>query len=243
VALILVFVLIASNSFAATHNAKTNEAIKTVLMNWLETHGVTKNANIQVQVENDTIFLSGVVSTIAQEKTAVDDANRLGEGYIVVDDLTIQPTYVENEVLFDSVAAAIHKNVFYSIFDWIMIRADTGVVTLSGWVYEPWHRNQFIHAAEKVPGIKKLVDSIKILPVSFLDDNIRHRAADLIYDSPMFEQYTYEFYPPIHIIVDDGVVSLYGTAATETEKAWITNQIAVNTQAFKVYNYLQVPQT
>lgn len=241
--LVMVSMFFASNTFAATHNAKTDEAVKTLLMNWFENHGVTKNANIQVQVQNDTITLTGVVSTIAQEEQAVQDANKLGEGYTVVNELTVQAKYVENQALFDSVAAAIHKHVFYSIYDWVTIKADNGVVTLKGWVYEPWHRKQFLHAAAKVPGIKELVDSIRILPVSFLDDQIRHQAAELIYDSPTYDQYTYAFYPPIHIIVDHGDVSLYGVAATQNEKAWITNQIAVNTQAFKVSNYLEVPQS
>jgi hyperosmotically inducible protein len=194
-------------------------------------------------VQNDTITLSGVVSTLAQEDQAVNDANKIGEGYAIVNQLTVEPKTVANQALFDSVAAAIHKHVFYSIFDWVTIKANDGVVTLSGWVDQPWHRKQFLHAAEKVPGIKELVDSIQILPVSFLDDQIRHRAAELIYDSPTYEQYTYAFYPPIHIIVDHGVVTLYGVAATQNQKAWITNQIAINTQAFKVINKLGVPQS
>jgi len=57
-----------------------------------------------------------------------------------------------------------------------------------------------------------------VLPLSTFDDHIRWAAASTIYRDPMFTAYAIQANPPIHIIVENGKVTLKGVVATPMEK-------------------------
>lgn len=217
-----------------------DQAIKSVIVNQLIENKIMQGNNIQVTVSNDTITLNGAVSTLASKRMAVQDAHKVAEGYQIVNNITVQAPQLTDKALADAVLKRLSNHVFYSIFDWIIVNADNGVVTLAGWVYVPWHKTEFVHQAEKVAGVKKLVDDIKVLPTSSTDEQIRERAARLIYNNPTFENYANNVNPPIHIIVDNGHVILEGVVDSNYAKGLAGNIVRFDTDALSVDNQLMV---
>jgi osmotically-inducible protein OsmY len=229
--------LVSPGPARAADKQKTNEAMKTVIEDRLEKDSIT---TVQVSVANDTVTLTGMVNSVADEKKAVDEAHNVANTYDIIDKLTVKPMTMSDVDLAEAVANSIKHNVYYSVFDWIVVNADNGVVTLSGYAAEPWRKEDYLHQAEKVNGVKEVVDNIKLLPTSVFDDQIRRQARNAIYDNPMFEQWASTLNPPIHIVVDNGNIILFGYVRSEVEKRVAGNLAAFNSNAFHVDNRLVI---
>ncbi len=214
--------------------------VKTVLEYRLINDSLLKDKNIQVLVANRTITLDGTVPTIEGRKQAERDARKVAESYKIVNDLTLVPTQVSDQELQTKVENAIRKHTFYDLYDWVDVAANNGTVTLTGWVHQSWHEPEYARAAGRVPGVTKVVDQIQNLPVSFTDDELRWRIARLIYDEPSFQQYAYNQDPPIHIIVNNRVVTLTGTVSSEAARGYIYNVVDLDTDAYRVVDDLKV---
>ena len=69
-----------------------------------------------------------------------------------------------------------------------------------------------------VPGVKKVVNNIEVLPQSPYDDAIRLRTYRAIYSRDGFERYAIQANLPIRIIVKNGNVTLDGVVGTRLDK-------------------------
>jgi BON domain len=103
---------------------------------------------------------------------------------------------------------------YYTIFDDLDFEVDGGVVILRGACPPevPWDiKSDAENAVKNVPGVTKVVNEIKVLPLSFMDWQIRRAEAKAIYGDPEIGmRYGYQALPTIHIIVDNGHVTLDG---------------------------------
>ena len=59
---------------------------------------------------------------------------------------------------------------------------------------------------------------IKVLPLSSVDDQIRRAEFRAIYSHPGLDMYALRAVPSIHIIVENGHVTLEGAVANEADK-------------------------
>lgn len=148
----------------------------------------------------------------------------------------IQPT--DQQIAVD-VTHKIRNYVFYDIYDWVDLKVNRGVVTLEGWAHEPWHKYELGKRVESVIGVKQVQNQIQVLPLSPFDDRLRIQLARKIYGNPVLDRYAVQLNPPIHIIVDHGVVTLRGVVASAAE-SHITGTLAHESSAFKVINDLTV---
>ena len=69
-----------------------------------------------------------------------------------------------------------------------------------------------------IPGVAGVSDGLKVLPLSDFDNRLRLQVARAIYGDPSFRQYATMALPPVHIIVDNGHVTLTGVVATDFER-------------------------
>jgi hyperosmotically inducible protein len=106
----------------------------------------------------------------------------------------------------------------YSIFDNISFLVDEGRVELAGAVSEPYKKSDLGRIAQHVPGVTSLSNYLKVLPLSPMDNRLRLQVARAIYRDPVLSRYSMEALPPIHIIVDNGHVTLEGVVGTDMEK-------------------------
>ena len=107
----------------------------------------------------------------------------------------------------------------YSIWDDVSFRvSDTGQVELSGAVNQPFKKSDIERIVQRVPGVTSVTDQIKVLPLSSFDDRLRLQVARAVYRDPVLNRYALQAVGPIHIIVENGHVTLSGVVSTEMEK-------------------------
>jgi hyperosmotically inducible protein len=106
----------------------------------------------------------------------------------------------------------------YTIWDNVAVRVHEGDVELQGQVNQPYKKADLGRLARIVPGVRSVTNDVQILPTSFFDDRIRLQVARAIYRDPMFTRYAIQAVPPIHIIVDNGHVTLEGVVNNTMEK-------------------------
>ncbi len=108
---------------------------------------------------------------------------------------------------------------FYSVFDDLKFQLrEDGTVVLSGEVVRPVLKGDAVAAVKRIKGIEGVVDNIEVLPLSPFDTSIRRQEYRSIYSQLGFEKYAIQSVPPIHIIVDNGDVTLVGVVANTSDK-------------------------
>ena len=106
----------------------------------------------------------------------------------------------------------------YSIFDNVGFFVDEGRVELLGEVSQPFKKDDLGRIALRLPGVTSLSNELKVLPPSPMDNRLRLQLARAIYRDPVLSRYGMQTVPPIHIIVDNGHVTLEGVVSTDMEK-------------------------
>ena len=129
---------------------------------------------------------------------------------------------ISDRALFEKVADVIDRYPQYSVFDAIEVGVDNRAVTLGGWVTVATKRDEILKRVQKVEGIRTLTNAIVVLPLSPRDDDLRHRVASAIYNNPMFWVQAQLPVPPIHIIVENGKITLTGVADSEAQRTTAT---------------------
>ena len=106
----------------------------------------------------------------------------------------------------------------YTIWDDVTYRVQNGAVELNGAVSQPYKKDDLGRIIQRIPGVVSVTNNIKVLPLSPNDDRLRLQVARAIYRDPVLSRYSMGVLPSIHIIVDNGRVTLEGVVATESEK-------------------------
>lgn len=120
----------------------------------------------------------------------------------------------------DEIRHQILMEPYYGVFDWIdaEIRSDDSVV-LHGQVRNDLAKPEAEARIRKIAGVTKVVNEIQVLPLSPTDDQIRiatYRAL-FRYDSTLF-RYANSELPSIHIVVDNGRVTLKGMVGDSDDR-------------------------
>jgi len=143
------------------------------------------------------------------------------------------------------VAAAVRHELvtlpYYNVFDWLEaeLRSD-GTVILQGEAVEPTTSKEAENRIRKIESVNQVINQIKILPVSVRDSELRLSLYRAIYnwDSPLF-RYATRAMPPIHILVENGRVTLKGAVATQSERQLAYTAANQVPGIFEVRNELQ----
>ncbi len=107
---------------------------------------------------------------------------------------------------------------YYGVFDNLAYRVDGGTVTLIGEVTRPTLKSDAQNAVKGIEGVDKVVNQIKVLPLSPMDDRVRIATYHAVFGEPGLQRYAMEAVPPIHIIVDNGKVTLVGVVDNQADK-------------------------
>jgi hyperosmotically inducible protein len=107
---------------------------------------------------------------------------------------------------------------YYSVFDDLGYNVDNGVVTLYGEVRQPWLKSDAERAVKHISGVTQVINNIKVLPLSPMDNRIRSAEYRSIFGFSSLYRYAMGANPSIHIIVDNGHVTLTGVVANEADK-------------------------
>jgi len=131
---------------------------------------------------------------------------------------------------------------YYGVFDNLAFRVDGGTVTLLGQVTRPTLKSDAENVVKDVEGVTKVVNQIQVLPLSSTDDRIRIAEYRAIFGQPGLDRYAMQAVPPIHIIVDNGKVTLEGVVANQGDKDRAGIQANTVPGVFSVTNNLRVEE-
>ena len=106
----------------------------------------------------------------------------------------------------------------YTLWDDVSFRVQNGSVELLGAVNQPYKKSDLQRIIQHVPGVAAITNEIKVLPLSPMDDRLRLQVARAIYRDPTLSRYAMGAVPSIHIIVDNGHVTLTGAVNSNMEK-------------------------
>jgi hyperosmotically inducible protein len=141
--------------------------------------------------------------------------------------------------VINDVSSEVRKYTRFTIFDDVRISlAEDGVVVLSGRVTMPFKKDDIARLVGRVDGVSAVKNDLGVLPVSRFDDDLRYRIARAIYGNANFWHYAAMANPPIHIIVENGHVTLTGVVNSNVERM-LARSLATTFGAFSVKNELK----
>ncbi len=129
---------------------------------------------------------------------------------------------------------------YYGVFDNLAFSVNGSTVTLLGEVTRPTLKSDAENAVKHIEGVTNVVNNIKVLPLSSMDDRIRMAEYRAIYSQPGLDRYALQAVPPIHIIVDNGHVTLVGVVASQSDKQMAGVRANGVSGVFSVDNQLAV---
>ncbi len=225
---------------AAPQSGKpTDSMVQSMVEHRLAQKGLSVNNNIQVSVADNAITLTGEAQTLAVKKRSEQEVKKVEEDYTVINRLSVKYARVPDSKLAETVQNKINAYMFYTLFDWVTVEAHDGVITLKGSVYQPWTAKQIEAQVDKIENVQKVDNQIQFIIGS---DELRYRAARVIYTDFRFEPYVYFQNPPVHILVEGPNVILEGTVRAESDKNWAETLVEFNTDVFRVINNLKVAE-
>ena len=151
----------------------------------------------------------------------------------------------------------------YSVFDSLSFGLRGRTVVLEGYASRPVLKSDAERTVKSIPGVESVENQIKVLPNSFMDDRIRAAVYRRIYTQPALRKYTGSpvgfgrfpsvaraaggitndppmGYNAIHIIVDNGHVTLTGVVNNESDATIANMQANLVPGVFSVDNDLRV---
>jgi len=130
---------------------------------------------------------------------------------------------------------------YYGVFDDLAFKVEGGTVTLMGAVVRPVLKSDAENVVKRTEGITQVINEIKVLPPSPMDDQIRRAVYRAIFGDPALStRYGFRAVPSIHIIVDNGRVTLEGVVANEADKNLCNLRANGVSNVFSVTNDLRV---
>jgi len=198
--------------------------------------------DVHTTVEDGIVTLTGSVDVYQQKLDAAKRIRKLANVQGVRNLIAVAGKDVPDAQL----AAQLDRKLYYdrmgydNLFNYVTASVQNGVAVVSGDVRTDHDRDSALALVNNMPGVKDVVNDIRVAPASIFDDQIRIKAARVIYRDPVLSRYAIDPAYPIRIVVDNGKLSLFGTVATQMDKnvAGIrANQVF---GAFSVQNYLQV---
>jgi len=129
---------------------------------------------------------------------------------------------------------------YYGVFDNLVYRIDGSTVTLMGQVTRPTLKSDAGNVVKNIEGVERVDNQIVVLPLSSMDDGIRMAEYRAIYGHPGLDRYAMQAVPPIHIIVDNGKVTLEGVVNNQADKDMAGIRANGVNGVFSVTNNLRV---
>jgi osmotically-inducible protein OsmY len=128
----------------------------------------------------------------------------------------------------------------YGVFDNLEYSVNGNTVILVGMVTRPTLKAAAENAVKEIEGVEKVENLIEVLPLSSQDDRIRLDAYRAIYGHPVLSRYGLNAVLPIHIVVKNGDIQLFGAVATELDKTVAGSQVSGIPGGHSVLNKLSV---
>jgi osmotically-inducible protein OsmY len=232
--------LMSTALMAETAAARFDNQIQTAVTKKLESKNQFKN--VQASTEDAIVTLTGTVDLYQRKLDVAKAARKTANVQGVRNLVTVAGPEVADAQIEQKLATKLrYVRVGYdNTFDYFALGVQGGVVTVEGEDRTGVGRDEAMADIANMPGVKDVIDNVKIEPVSNFDDAIRLRTLRAIYRDSVLDKYATDPARPIRIIVDNGHVTLYGSVDNKTDKQIAGMRASQVFGAFSVENKLQV---
>ncbi len=129
---------------------------------------------------------------------------------------------------------------YYNVFDWLAYKVEGYKITLYGEVVNPTLKSDAENAVKKIEGVESVDNQIQVLPPSPFDDRIRREEYTAIYGDDSLGRYAWGPPPAIHLIVNNGHVTLEGVVDSQADQDMANIRAKGVPQVFSVTDNLHV---
>lgn len=201
--------------------------------------GLDRDADIQVSVESGVVRLKGIAVRYLDSRDAERLARKEASRVVNMVRVVLEQPRSDKQIRAD-VEKTILRWERYGPFDAVGVQVEGGVVRLTGWVDQPWKRDEIEDRVARVDGTRDVLADLRLQGFSSGDVALRNEIHARIYSDPLFERYSANpIDPPVRVYVSRGRVTLVGTVGSQVEQAAV-GHIARGTLAFAVSNEVRV---
>ncbi len=200
--------------------------------------------DVHAAISNGAVTLSGTVNNLADKLDAEKRVDKTHEAASINNQITINGPEVPDGQLGNKLgkALAFSRQGYPSYpFNAITLQVQNGVATIGGEVVEPVDKDDALGIVTNTPGVKGLVDHLKVAPVSPNDWAIRRAEYQAVYGASISTRYAIDPNKPIRIVVDNGHVALVGAVQSTGDRDILYQRANSVPGVFSVANDLQVP--
>ena len=164
----------------------------------------------------------------------------LGFSFVNVEAKTFNDDAKAVQTLERKVFKQLIKLPYYGVFDHIAFKVEGNTVVLYGKVANAINKKSAERYVEDIQGVGRVVNNIKILPLSGFDDSIRRRTLRTLANGGSLYRYLIGPSPSIRIIVENGNLTLEGAVNSKGDSN-LANILANGVSGvFSVKNNLQI---
>ena len=199
--------------------------------------------NVKSAVEDGIVTLTGTVDLYQDKLDAAKTAKKQKNVQGVRNLIEVAGPAVSDAQLHEQLS----KKLYYdrvgwydSAFNYYTLSVKDGVATIGGQTYNEVGRDSALAIAYRMPGVKDVVNEIKVSSVSMFDDGLRKRAVRALYGDSALGKYAIDPARPIRIIIDGGHLSLYGEVISPMDKQIAGMRVSQIPGVFSVENNLVV---
>jgi osmotically-inducible protein OsmY len=195
---------------------------------------------LAVSADGSEVTLTGKVPTLWLKMDAVKRTLKVDGVKSIRSNIDVAKSESDTN-LAAALGRAIDGYAYYTVFDYIDAIIRNGVITLTGSV-TPDNRNkseEITDLVAKVRGVQEIRNQIVTLPTSQGDDSIRASLYTRITQDTNFENIPIDRAPPFHIVVDHGMVTLYGWVQGEIEYRQLESIVRFTGGVLRVNNNLK----
>ncbi len=126
------------------------------------------------------------------------------------------------------------------VFDNLEYKIEGSRVVLMGQVVNPVTKSDAENSVKGIEGVSRVVNRIQVLPLSPFDNQIRRAEYRAIFSEPSLSRYSMGVIPAIHIIVDNGHVTLEGYVDSQMDRNLAYMRARMVPGVFSVTNDLRI---
>jgi osmotically-inducible protein OsmY len=217
VSAIALLVLLSMTALAATgrYDQQIQQAVS------MKMHDAKQFQNVQSSVEDGIVTLTGTVNLYQDKLDAAKKAKKLSNVSGVRNHILVAGESVPDAQLQQKLSKKLaYDRVGYgdNAFNNLTLAVKDGNVVVGGETMNYTARDSALATVQRMPGVKDVVNEVKVLPTSIFDDQLRIRTARAIYRDSVLSRYATDPVDPIRIVVDNGHVTLYGTVQSQMDK-------------------------
>ncbi len=201
---------------------------------------------VKVSAHNGVVTLTGTVPLFDLKQEADKRTHKIKGVQTVSNEIEVAGSNLPDSVVEAKLVKAIsYDRIGYGTtpFNAISVRVQDGTATLSGHAYGPVDAASAFALAANMPGVKTVVNEVRVDPLSPMDDRSRIQLFRTIYGFPTLSKYALDPAKPIRISVQNGNVTLYGVVDSQMDKNVAGIRANSVPGIFKVTNDLTVAGT